>query len=132
MTPRILLVDDEVAVGQLLTVYFQKCGLDLTTATTIDQAKVVLDQGKFHLTILDLDLGGADGLELLSYIKERFPGMPVVIFTGLNLDEAFLKKTLAGRAEGFMRKTESLSGLFKEVCRHLPKELVPPARSPSG
>ncbi|HXU79322.1 MAG TPA: hypothetical protein VN794_22270, partial [Methylomirabilota bacterium] len=63
---------------------------------------------------------------LLGYIKGKFPKMPVVIFTGLNLDENFLKRTLAGRAEGFMRKTESLTALFKEVCRHLPAELQPP------
>ena len=126
MTPQVLLVDDEATVGQLLKIYFQKCGIDLTTAMTIEEAKEVLEQGQFHLTILDLDLGGADGMELLSHIKAKFPGMPVVIFTGLNLDEAFLKKTLAGRAEGFMRKTESLNSLFKEVCRHLPKEILPP------
>jgi DNA-binding NtrC family response regulator len=126
MNPQILLVDDEATVGQLLKVYFQKFGLDLATAMTVDQAKQVLDKDQFHLVILDLDLGGADGMELLGYIKGKFPKMPVVIFTGLNLDENFLKRTLAGRAEGFMRKTESLTALFKEVCRHLPSELQPP------
>jgi DNA-binding NtrC family response regulator len=126
MNAHVLLVDDEATVGQLLKVYFQKFGLELSTAATVEQAKEILETTKFHLTILDLDLGGADGMELLAYIKAKYPPMPVVIFTGLNLDEAFLKKTLAGRAEGFMRKTDSLTALFKEVCRHLPKELLPP------
>jgi DNA-binding response OmpR family regulator len=119
MKQQILFVDDEVALGEMLSLYFGHKGYVVTTAMTVEQAISWLDEQEFSLVILDLNLGGQDGLEVLRFVKGRFPKLPVVVFTGLDVDESLVKKCLADRADGFMRKTDGLEKLFAEVKRHL-------------
>lgn len=119
MKPHILFVDDEAAFSEMLSLYFGHKGCDVTTAATIEQAISLLAEKEFHLVILDLNLGGQDGLEVLRFVKGRFGYLPVVIFSGLDVDENLVKRCLADRADGFMRKTDGLEKLFAEVQRHL-------------
>ena len=118
--PHILFVDDEAPIRELLSLYFRKKGFAVTTVVAGQEAKDLLGRARFDLAILDLDLAGEDGLDLLGFVKGKYPNLPVVIFTGRSVDEDLLRQALAGRASGFMRKSDSLDSLFAEVCRHLP------------
>jgi DNA-binding response OmpR family regulator len=116
----ILFVDDEAPIRELLSLYFRKKGLQVTTATTAQQAKDLASKAAFDVAILDVNLAGENGLDLLSFFRANHPRTPVIIFTGLTGEELVEHARAAGAA-GFMRKTESLSDLFAEVCKHLPK-----------
>ncbi len=120
MNSRILFVDDEAPIRELLSLFFRKKGLQVTTATTIQQAKELAGKSAFEVAIVDVNLAGENGLELLGFFKKNQPGMSVIIFTGLTGEELVEKARNAGAA-GFMRKTESLGLLYDEVCKHLPK-----------
>lgn len=120
MKPRILFVDDEPDWREMLSLYFTHKGLDVSTAGTVSEAKDRLEHGFYKLVVLDLNLAGEDGLEVLRFIKGRSPDMPVVVFTGLDVDENLVKRCLADRVDGFMRKTAGLESLLSEVRRHLP------------
>lgn len=117
---RILFVDDEAALSEMLGLYFREMGVEVATAATPQQAQALLDSSEFNAIILDLNLGGEDGLEVLRYSKGKYPKLPVIIFTGLDVDEHLVKKFLADRADGFMRKTAGLGCLLAEVRRHVP------------
>jgi two-component system response regulator GlrR len=121
MRPHVLVVDDEAALCEMLSLYLAHKGFLVTTASTIEQAIERLEQNSFafNLVILDLNLAGQDGLEVLRFAKTRAPELPVVIFTGVDVDENLVKKWLADRANGFMRKTDGLEKLFAEIQRHL-------------
>jgi DNA-binding response OmpR family regulator len=121
MQPHVLVVDDEVALCEMLSLYLKHKGFAVTTAQTIEEAmeRLELNSFKFNIVILDLNLAGQDGLEVLRFVKARAPELPVVIFTGIDVDEALIKKWLADRADGFMRKTDGLQKLFAELQRHL-------------
>ncbi|HWX18446.1 MAG TPA: response regulator [Candidatus Binatia bacterium] len=121
MKSHILFVDDEAPIRELLSLFFRKKGLQVTTATTAQEAKDCAARGGFHLAILDLNLAGENGMELLADFKTRLPQMPVIIFTGL-AGEDLVEQARARGADGFMRKTESLGTLYEEVCRHLPAD----------
>jgi DNA-binding response OmpR family regulator len=121
MQPQILFVDDEAALGEMLGLYFNHKGYVVTTASTIELAISKLQERAFNLVILDLNLAGQDGLEVLRFVKAHFPKLSVIIFTGLDVDENLVKRCLADRADGFMRKTDGLEKLFNEVQRHLPE-----------
>lgn len=118
MQPHILFVDDEAALCEMLALYFGHKGCVVTTAGTIELAISQLQEHPFDLIILDLNLGGHNGLEVLQFVKARYPKLPVIIFTGLDADENLVKKCLADRADGFMRKTDGFEKLFAEVRRH--------------
>ena len=120
MNSHILFVDDEPPIRELLSLYFRKKGLAVTTASTGAEARELAARSPFALAILDVGLAGENGLDLLRSMKRDYPGMPVIVFTGLG-SEDLVQQALAGGADGFMRKTSSLDSLYQEVCRHLPK-----------
>src|SRR5215831_406293 len=115
MKPRILFVEDEAQFREILSLYFQHKGCDIQTASNVQAAKESLGKDPFDLVILDLGLAGEDGLEVLRFSKARAPSLPVVIFTGLEMNEHLVKSCLQGHADGFMRKTEGLEKLYAEV-----------------
>jgi DNA-binding NtrC family response regulator len=116
--PRILVIDDDACFCELLSLYFVAKGFDVITARTAEQAERFVDQGRFDLVILDWYLGGEDALELLNSCKKRHPGVPVIIFTGAEVD-MLLKAALAGRVDGVIRKMGSLESLSSQVCHYL-------------
>ena len=87
MTPHILFVDDEAPIRELLSLYFRKKGLEVTTALTAAQAKELAASVPFTLAILDLNLAGENGVDLLGFFKSNYPNVPVVIFTGQSMNE---------------------------------------------
>lgn len=121
MKPRILFVDDEAPIRELLSVYFRRKGYEVTTAATGEEAMELADQGLYDAAILDIGLAGENGLELLAYFRTNFPKLPVIMFTGLSGEEDLLQQALARGAHGFMRKTDSLENLLSAVQPYAPK-----------
>ena len=119
MSPQILLVDDEAPLRELLSLYFRKKGFLVTTAMSVAEAKAADKAGTFDLAILDVDLAGENGLDLLDHFTKQRPNMPVLIFTGLHADKELVEKALARGARGVMGKTRSLDDLLAEVRRQL-------------
>jgi len=106
---------------ELLSLFFQERGLEVAPATTAADAMELADREDFSLAIVDLNLAGENGLELLSFLKTNHPKLPVIIFTGMNFDEGLVNEARNRGAEGFMSKTDSLDALFREVKRVLLK-----------
>ena len=122
MNPRILFVDDEPEMRDLLSLYLSDKGIKVTAVATGQQAMEFFCQVPFDLTVLDLNLAGEDGLDVLNFIKRNDSKHPVIIFTGVDEDELFLKKALLGRADAVVRKRSPLASLLAEIRHHLPKE----------
>ena len=131
MNPRILFVDDEAYMRDLLSLYLRAHAMEVTAVASGQQAKQLFSQAPFDLTILDLNLAGADGLDVLDFIKRTDARHPVVIFTGVDQDELLLKKTLLGRADAVVRKMSPLASLLAEIRRHLPQTSATGAAFPA-
>lgn len=114
-------MDDEAPIRELLALYFRKKGYEVATTVTAREGIELADREKFDLAILDINLAGENGLELLEHFKRRFPEMPVIMFTGLTDDGQLLEQAKSKGADGFMRKTESLDQLYSSVQRFVPK-----------
>ena len=118
MEGSILIVDDEAPIRELLRLSFRKRGLEVTTARTVQEAKEITRRTAIALVILDVNLAGENGFELLSFFRANHPSVPVLIFTGLT-GQDLVDQALAGGAVGVMHKTESLESLFKTVSGYL-------------
>ena len=81
MEGRLLLVDDELAVLDILSEYFVAQGYDVETATSGEDAlKRVRDQPP-DLVMLDVRMPGIDGVEVLSRLRATDPEIPVIMVT---------------------------------------------------
>jgi len=116
---RVLVVDDETAVCDLLSLYLGWKGLEVKTAHSPGEALARAYETEFDLVILDWDLAGVEALDLLNFFKGTWPDISVIIYTGQAIDDAFLKTTLDGRADAILRKLGSLDEFWNEVRRQL-------------
>lgn len=79
--PPLLIVDDEqpmrLSLGNILSVE----GYKVTPAESAEQALKLLEREEFFMVITDMRLGGMSGIELLKYIHQRWPHLPVLVIT---------------------------------------------------
>lgn len=78
---RILLVDDDPGLRDLLARYLEREGFEVKAVADGPQARRALDQGHFHLIVLDLMLPGEDGLSLLRRWRSEGVPAPVIMLT---------------------------------------------------
>ncbi len=84
-TARVLLVDDDTALTELLSEYLTEAGLSVHTAPGGDEALTLLETEEVDLAVLDVMMPGMSGLELLPLIRRRWP-IPIVMLTGRGED----------------------------------------------
>lgn len=78
---RILMVEDDAQITELLEVYLSRYGLELFSVSLPSVALDKLSIEHFDLVLLDLGLPEMDGLELCRRIKADYPNLPVIIST---------------------------------------------------
>jgi len=78
----ILLIDDEINIGQLLSKFLSKNGYQVSVATSGAKAFEIINNEFFDLVLCDFRLEDTDGKEILQKIKSRHPGTIVIIITG--------------------------------------------------
>src|SRR5579872_6830636 len=82
---RILVVDDEEAIREVVTSMLGSAGYKCQQAASGKEALAVLDSGgQFELILSDLMMAELDGIGLLERTKERYPDMPVVMVTAVH------------------------------------------------
>ena len=78
---RILVVDDEPDILQLLEISLSRMGLLVHKAESVGAAKYLLEKTAFHLCLSDFKLPDGTGIELVEYIAEKYPATPVAVIT---------------------------------------------------
>ena len=87
--PRVLVVDDEADILELLELALVRMGLEVVRASGVKQAKEQLDLGAFDLCLTDMRMPDGEGLEVVRYISERGLDVPVAVITAHgNLENA--------------------------------------------
>jgi two-component system response regulator PilR (NtrC family) len=78
---RVLIVDDELSIRELLEITLRQEGYDVTLADGGDAALRALDETVFDLVVTDLRMRRVDGLAVLRAVKERAPQTAVLMVT---------------------------------------------------
>jgi DNA-binding NtrC family response regulator len=78
---RILVVDDETKITQLLSEHIAREGFDVRTCVSAEEALPYIEKGGVDIVLCDLRLGGMDGLELLRRTKKISPHTDFVVMT---------------------------------------------------
>ena len=82
---RVLVVDDEPDIRELLELTLAKMGLGVDSAGSIAQAKERLKTERYDLCLTDMRLGDGEGLELVRHISGMGADLPVAVITALSL-----------------------------------------------
>ena len=109
---RILAVDDERPIAQLLRLSLNRAGYEVTCAYDGITAANLIEQETFDLILLDIMLPGIDGFELMDYIRST--GVPVIFLTAKNAVSDRVKGLRMG-AEDYMIKPFDVLELLARV-----------------
>ena len=110
MRGRVLIVDDDRPLCEMLEAGLRRRDFDVQWATTADEALVVLAAPEFDAVVTDISMGGMDGLQLCARITESHRSLPVIMATGFGTLDTAVAAIRAG-AYDFVSKPIDLEAL---------------------
>ena len=111
----VLVVDDEPDLCELLSITLQRMDLSPRTANTVSAAQRLLKSERFDLCLTDMQLPDGDGLELVKWMQQYTPSVPVAVITAHGNMETAVRALKLG-AFDFVSKPLDLAGLRKLVA----------------
>ena len=113
---RILVVDDQPQVLNMLREIVEHLGHEASTAASGEQAIAAIATVRPHIVFIDLLMPGISGLELLTHIRRHHPPVPVIAITG-NSDQKIAGEARAAGAFAVVEKPFSLATLRDLVAQ---------------
>jgi two-component system NtrC family response regulator len=93
---KILLVDDDDSLREILTAHLRKGGYDVIAEGDPLSAVDSLERESFDLVVTDIKMEGLDGISLLKKSKELHPSLPVIMITGHGTIESAVESMKLG------------------------------------
>jgi DNA-binding NtrC family response regulator len=109
---RILVVEDEETQRQLYCEELAAAGYETIGVGNALEAEEFLSRERVDLVVLDLNLPGVSGLELLPRIHELHPGLPVIIHTAYG---SYRDEFISWLADVFLVKSPDAGNLVEAV-----------------
>jgi two-component system, NtrC family, response regulator PilR len=113
--PSVLVVDDEPDICELLSITLQRMELNPRTANNLAAAQRLLKTEPFDLCLTDMQLPDGDGLQLVEWMQQYTPTVPVAVITAHGNMETAVRALKVG-AFDFVSKPLDLAGLRKLVA----------------
>jgi len=101
LKPRILLVDDDTTALGLMCEILSEKDYRVDTSSSVDEAVEGLKSQHYHALITDLKMPGKTGIELLDYVVNTYPDIPVIMLTAYGtIPENLIESELFGYEKG--------------------------------
>ncbi len=115
MTMQVLVVDDVPAMAEQYAYDLKRVGRYHTiVAANGDEALDVLGREAIDCVVLDLEMPGTDGFEVLRRLQQRGIDTPVIVYTGTGSYDRCIQAVRLG-AYGFVDKTEPIERVVQEI-----------------
>jgi len=128
---RVLIVDDEKSMCELLSVMLEKEGYRVDSATNGEGALKLLEKGSYDLVLEDLKMPGMDGIELLRKIKEKDSLAVVMVMTAYSSWDTAVEAMRLG-AHDYIRKPFDNVAVKEMVSRAVEQSRVLRKRTETG
>jgi two-component system response regulator PilR (NtrC family) len=115
---RILIVDDEPDIRELLEITLSRMGLETRSAEDYSNATRMLHDESFDLCLTDMKLPDGDGIALVEHIQQHYPNTPTAVITAHGSIDLAIKAMKCG-AFDFVSKPVSLETLRNLVDKAL-------------
>ncbi len=119
---RILVVDDERSICELLEITFRKEGYRIEVAHNVEAAKRKLESQIFDIVISDVRMPGESGVDLLKLTKEIAPECFFLLITGVPTVETAIAAINSG-ADRFVIKDHELVDQLRRAVREVSENL---------
>jgi two-component system response regulator PilR (NtrC family) len=130
---KVLIVDDEADIRELLALTLSRMKIDSMGAETVQQAKALLTGERFDLCLTDMRLPDGNGIDLIRHMQECHPQIPVAMITAHGNMNSAIEALKAG-AFDFLNKPvelQTLRDLVNSALR-LSEPREQPLPSPDG
>lgn len=114
MKTKILIVDDERDIVELLEDLLLQKGYDVAKALTRAEAKAQIEAFKPSIMLLDIKLPDGDGVDFLKELRPEHPDLDVIMITGL-ADKEIALEALKNGAADYITKPIDLNYLTNSV-----------------
>lgn len=113
--PRILIIDDEQMMVELLKTVLEMDGYKVTTANAAEQAQQAVSKSPPDLLLVDYNLKSGDGLDVVRWMrsKRRFRRIPIIVTSGMERED----EALTAGADQFLLKPFDISELTVYIQR---------------
>src|SRR5581483_10627497 len=117
--PKVLLVDDEPDLLELLELTLSRMGLDTTRSESVSEAKRMLEQEPFDLCLTDWRLPDGTGLQVVQHITDRALDVPAAVITAYGSTENAVAALKAGAFDYLAKPValEQLRALVKQALK---------------
>ena len=124
--PRILVVDDEPDLLELLELTLSRMGLDTVCAQNVSEAVSLLDKEPFDLCLTDMRLPDGEGLRVVEHITQKGLDVPVAVITAFGSAENAVAALKAGAFDYLAKPValEQLRALVKQALK-VPEKTQP-------
>jgi DNA-binding NtrC family response regulator len=118
---KILVVDDQPDVANQIGAYLDHMGFGTVVVNSVEAALVIFDPKMFELVISDVLMPGKNGFDMVQFIKNDYPDIPVALISGyfdqhmkdcqkiLNIDKIYQKPVFLKTIKQILNDTLKLN-----------------------
>ncbi len=114
MKPRLLIVEDDPNLGEILSEYLSLKGFETTLKRDGEEGGVAFKEDKYDLCILDLMMPKKDGFSLAKEIRSMDDEVPIIFLTAKSMKQDIIKGFTVG-ADDYMTKPFSMEELLLRI-----------------
>ncbi|MDL2286565.1 hybrid sensor histidine kinase/response regulator [Desulfococcaceae bacterium OttesenSCG-928-F15] len=114
--PALLLVDDEKAFADTLALRLETGGMPSLVAYSGEEALSLMNRPELEVVLLDLNMPGMHGLEILSLMKEKRPDVEVLLLTG-EADLGLAARGMRRGAGDYLLKPVDFASLLESIAK---------------
>jgi DNA-binding NtrC family response regulator len=121
---KVLVVDDEAIVLKSCRMVLEAEGCEVVAAGSVDEALAILEQQIPELLLIDVKMPVHNGMYLMRRIKEKRPGIPIIVMSGYATSETIKEAEDLGAAT-FLPKPftpDELADTIKTVLANVTRE----------
>lgn len=101
---KVLFIDDENDWRFMASMYLKESGFEVSVASNGAEGLAKMHEARPDVVLLDLNLAGESGLDVLQSLKARCPALRVILFTGQEHDSQSIQTMLRLGAHQYVRK----------------------------
>ena len=118
----VLVVEDEAAMLQQLRIDLHDLGYRPSVAATVDEARDVLEHERVAAVLLDLVLDEHEdsGFDLLTWIRQHHPGLPVIVLSAAQVNSASIRRAYElGASSYFVKGNVPMAHIYSDLAARL-------------